>query len=328
MNPQRLDVQGLRVFIVLKGGIPITTLTFPVLPAESGRQVKQILRARGVSVRLTNRLKRTPMGLCLNGSTVVRTVDPVFAGDVLTLRIPEDESPPEAIDYALDIVYEDSDILVVDKPPTLPMHPSHNHQGDTLANAVAAHMARQGRQVVFRAAGRLDKGTSGLVVCCLHPFAASQLGGKVRKTYFALAHGDYADEGCFRNAIYRPYPNRTLRACRDYEAPREPGDETAVTHWQALAGDGEVTLLRVWLETGRTHQIRAHFAHQGTPLLGDDYYGAPAREEPGHCLHCGRAEFTHPVTGEPMSLRAPLPERMRAVAEKFSNWLACAEETC
>jgi len=293
----------------------MTELTFTAAPEEDGKLIKQILRVRGVSVRLTNRLKRVPGGMLLNSSAVARTIDPVRAGDMLTLRIPDDEAVPEPIPYALDIVYEDGDVLVINKPPTLPMHPSHNHQGDTLANAVAAHLAE--KPAAFRAAGRLDKGTSGLVVCCLHSYAASRLNGRVEKTYYALAHGEYHGVGVFENAIYRPFAHRTLRACRDYSDPRQPGDESAVTRWEAMAYSNGVSLLRIQLGTGRTHQIRAHFAHHGTPLLGDDYYGAPPREEPGHFLHCGEVRFVHPVTGAEMRFEAAIPGHMRAAAERL-----------
>ena len=224
------------------------------------------------------------------------------------LNIPQDERLLEALACSLDILYEDNEILVVDKPPTLPMHPSRNHQGNTLANAVAAY-----RQVTFRAAGRLDKGTSGVVVCCLHAFAAAKLNGKVDKTYLALVHGIYSGTGSMRNVIYRPDPMCTVRACRDYEDACAPGDETAVTHWEALANNGEITLLRIKLETGRTHQIRVHFAHFGTPLVGDDYYGAPEWDKPGHALHCAKAEIVHPVTGQAMVFEAPMPEAMQSM---------------
>ena len=293
----------------------MTELTFIAAPEEDGRLIRQVLRTRGVSVRLTNRLKRVPGGMRLNEDAVARTIDPVRAGDVLTLRIPEDEAVPEPIAYALDIVYEDGDVLVINKPPTLPMHPSHNHQGDTLANAVAAYFAEKGIYKAFRVAGRLDKGTSGLVVCCLHSYAASKLNGLVNKIYYALAHGEYHGSGSFENVIYRPFAHRTLRACRDYDTPRQPGDESAVTHWESLACRGGVSLLRIRLETGRTHQIRAHFAHHGTPLLGDDYYGAPPREEPGHFLHCGEVRFVHPVTGAEMLFIAEMPAHMQHIAE-------------
>jgi len=277
--------------------------------------INHLLRTRDVSMPLTKQHKHLRGGMHLHRSKVDRTIDPVRAGDVLTLRIPEDAETLEPIDFALDIVYEDGDVLVINKPPTLPMHPSHNHQGDTLANAVAAHLAGQGKRAAFRAAGRLDKGTSGLVVCCLHSYAASKLNGQVKKVYFALVHGEYRGSGTFTNAIYRPFAHRTLRACRDYEEPREPGDETAITHWEALAYRDGVSYLRIWLETGRTHQIRVHFGHHGTPLLGDDYYGAPPREESGHFLHCGEARFVHPVNGKEMAFIAEMPEHMRKIAE-------------
>jgi len=285
----------------------MTTLTFPVTAEEHGRQVRAILRAHGVSRKLLNMLKRTPGGLCVNGGTVIRTDTIVNAGDILVLHIPADIEILEPLAHPLNILYEDEHILVVDKPPTLPMHPSHNHQGDTLANAVAAY-----KQVTFRAVGRLDRGTSGVVVVCLHSFAAAKLNlQRVAKTYYALAHGSYTGSGTFRNTIYRPDPMCIRRACRDYEDVQAPGDETAVTHWSALAGNGELTYLRMKLETGRTHQIRVHFAHHGTPLAGDDMYGAPKRNEPGHFLHCGQARLVHPVTDEHMVFHAPLPPPMQ-----------------
>jgi len=293
----------------------MTTLTFTVLPEEHDRHVRTILRARGVSVRLLNQLKRTPGGLCINGGDVIRTDAKVSTDDVLILNIPADEEPLEALNHPLDIIFEDEHILVVNKPPTLPMHPSHNHQGDTLANAVAAY-----KQVTFRAVGRLDKGTSGVVVICLHSFAAAKLNKqRVAKTYDALAHGHYTGCGTFRNTIYRPDPMCIKRACREYEDVQQPGDETAVTHWEALAGNGEITYLRMQLDTGRTHQIRVHFAHRGTPLVGDDFYGAPTRSEPGHFLHCSQARLSHPITGEEMTFHAPLPTAMAGMIGMLSE---------
>lgn len=270
-------------------------------PHEHGQEVKQILRSRGVSVRLINQLKRTPNGMIINGEKVVRTVDICAAGDTILLSIPSDEKPLPALAYDLDILYEDSDIVVVNKPAGLPIHPSRLHQGNTLANAIAARYG-----VTFRAAGRLDKGTSGIVVVCLHCFAAAKLNANVKKTYTALVHGEYHGTGTFNHTIYRPTIS-TVRACRDYSDAREPGDETAITHWQAQEYNAGVTRLRINLETGRTHQIRVHFAHQGTPLVGDDYYGAPNWDKPGHALHCGEARFTHPVTEKWMEFACAPP---------------------
>jgi len=286
------------------------------MPEEDGSQVKQILRARGVSTRITNRLKRTEGGMRLNGNTVARTIDSVRAGDVLTLRLPDDTEILEPMPFELNILYEDEHLLVINKPSTLAMHPTRNLQGNSLANAVSGYLLGQGRPAVFRPVGRLDKGTSGVVVCALHAYAASKLNSgmdEIRKTYFALVHGCYDGAGTFNNAIYRPKANSTLRACREEHAPLCPGDETAITHWEAISCHDGVSFVKIWLETGRTHQIRAHFAHRGTPILGDDYYGAPARDEPGHYLHCGQAQFVHPVTNEFLCIKAQMPAHMNSL---------------
>lgn len=298
----------------------MTVLRFTVLPEEDGAQVRQILRARGVSTRITNRLKRTENGMLLGDLAVARTIDPVHAGDVLTLRLPDDTNVLDPMPFNLDILYEDTHLLVVNKPPTLAMHPTRSLQGNSLANAVSGYLQGQGRPAIFRPVGRLDKGTSGVVVCALHAYAASKLNGMVQKTYFALVNGCYTGTGTFTNAIYRPKANCTLRACRDENAAPMPGDEHAITHWEAISHNNGVSFLRIRLETGRTHQIRAHFAHHGTPLLGDDYYGAPTREEPGHFLHCGQADFIHPVTNVHLSVKAPMPAHMTLLLQTFKSF--------
>ncbi len=291
-------------------------LSFTVAPDETLRRVQSILRARGVSRRLLTRLKAEPGGILCNGEAV-RAVDFTVPGDLLTILIPADAALPEQMPFALDILYEDADVLVINKPAGLAMHPTRNLQGVTLANAIAAHLAAGDGGAAFRAIGRLDKGTSGLVLCALHSFAASNLGGRAKKTYFALAHGIYAGQGSFTGAIYRPRPNCTLRACRPEGAALLPGDEPALTHWEALAYADGISFLRIWLETGRTHQIRAHFAANGTPLLGDDYYGAPPRPEGRPFLHCGELAFPHPVTGAWLNFAAPLPEDMAQIVNNL-----------
>ena len=192
------------------------------------------------------------------------------------------------------------------------MHPTHNHQGDTLANAVAAHLAAQGKSAAFRAVGRLDKGTSGLVVCALNPLSACRLSGKIKKEYCALVQGELCGEGTVDAPIYRPDPMKTLRACS-----YEKGVEAAVTHWRAEQIFDGATLVSLRLETGRTHQIRVHMAFRGNPLAGDTMYGDFMPEIGHQLLHCRRCIFTHPVTGEKIELEAPLPPDFRAVLAGF-----------
>ena len=143
------------------------TLQYVVPPEYDGRKVLQVLRGiAGLSSRMMITLKNIPGGITLNAEHI-RTIDRVRAGDVLTLTLPEEECGIEPIPIPLEILYEDADLLVIDKPANLAMHPTHNHQGDTLANGVAAYLAGKGESAVFRAVGRLDKCTSGVVICAM-----------------------------------------------------------------------------------------------------------------------------------------------------------------
>ena len=276
------------------------------VPAEfEGTKVLHFLRrSAGLSSRTIRNLKFQDDGILCNGAPI-RTIDPLFAGDELVVNLPDDAAaarpaqgfhPAEPVPEPA-ILYEDEDVAVVDKPGGLAIHQSHNHQGDTLADWMLARGTG-----VFRAVGRLDKGTSGTVVCAKNRFAASKLQGHVQKTYLALVNGVYEGSGTITLPIYRPDPHKTIRACG-------PQGDPAVTHWRAVQRVGERTLLEIHLETGRTHQIRVHFASLGTPLAGDTMYGAPAVPElHRHALHCLRAEFRQPYTGELVSAEAKIPD--------------------
>lgn len=283
-------------------------LNFTVTQAYDNKKVAHFLRGSAqLSSRLVNTLKRAENGILLNGCHA-RTIDIIRAGDTLVINIPDDTLAPEAKPFPLEILFEDEDILAVNKPPFLAMHPTHNHQGDTLANAVAWHLTQKGGAAAFRAIGRLDKGTSGVVICALNKYAASRLTGHIRKQYIAVVQGEFKGAGTIDLPIGRPDPMKTLRACG-------AGGDSAVTHWQSLGCSGGRSLLRVTLDTGRTHQIRVHFAHIGAPLTGDGMYGSADTAAAHQLLHCERAEFVHPVTGEKMTIEAPVPPEMRAVIQ-------------
>jgi 23S rRNA pseudouridine1911/1915/1917 synthase len=277
-----------------------------VIPTEyDNKKVVHFLRGSAqLSVRLINSLKRREDGIMLNGGHA-RTIDIIKTGDTLTVNIPSDALAPEPMQIPLDVIFEDADIIAVNKSPFLAMHPTHNHQGDTLANAIAWHLTQKGENAAFRAIGRLDKGTSGVVVCALNKYAASRLTGNIKKEYLAIVHGVFEGTGTIDAPIGRPNPMKTLRACG------QDGD-TAVTHWQALGTGGGLSFLKIRLETGRTHQIRVHFAHIGAPLAGDGMYGAAADGYTHQLLHCESARFSHPVTGEALTVTAPLPDDMAA----------------
>lgn len=282
-------------------------LRYTIDDAYSSRRVLDFLKHLGFSHRLITKLKQSPDGILLNGEHI-RTIDLMESGDVLEINLPEDkkESISIPVEMPLDIVYEDDDILVLNKPPMLAVHESHNHLGDTLSNAVAYHLKKEGKPSVFRAVGRLDKGTSGLMVCALNRYAAARLSGKVYKEYLAIATGVFDGEGTVDAPIFRPDPILTLRTV-------DERGERAVTHWKAIKSDGENTLLRIHLETGRTHQIRVHFASLGAPLVGDTMYGKPDMRICHQALHGCRCKFTHPVSGRELEFFRDMPDDMKSI---------------
>ncbi len=279
-------------------------LEFKITEKYNGERVLTFLKEEiEASARLIRHLKNIPDGITCNGEHI-RTVDILRSGDLLCLHIPEqaDEKHKivEPMPYPLTVFYEDEDILVVDKPAMLPLHPSHNHQGDTLANAVSYHLKQKGREAVFRSIGRLDRGTSGVVVCALNKFTAARLSGQIYKEYYAVCEGIYEGEGVIDKPIYRPDPILTVRTV-------DSRGERAVTEWRAVSHSDGKTLLHIHLVTGRTHQIRVHFSSLGTPLVGDTMYGTPHEKIKRQALHCCHCKFTHPVTGEEICINSPLP---------------------
>ena len=262
-----------------------------------------------LSSKLIRSLRRIENGLLVNGEHA-RTIDLLHEGDRVTINIPEDEKTAAPGSVMPEVIYEDDDVLVVNKPPYMPIHESHNHQGDTLANSVCGYLSKKGKNCSFRAVGRLDKGTSGLVVCALNSHAASRLSGNIEKTYYALTTGRFEGSGTIDKPIFRPDPMKTYRTADDR------GDR-AVTHWKALKTGNGLSLLKINLETGRTHQIRVHFAFLGAPLLGDRMYGEEREDITHQALHCGEVTFLQPVTGEKITCKAPLPEDMEKAMNAF-----------
>lgn len=274
-----------------------------------GKKLYTFLKA-GIhaSARTVTKLRHSENGLKINGVRA-RTIDILRLGDRITIELPEIESDIPATHFDdLDIVYEDEDIMVVNKPPFLAVHPTHNHQGDTLANEFAAYFRAKNENIPFRSVGRLDKCTSGLVIIALNRHAASVMSANYDKTYIAIADGEYHGSGTVDRPVFRPDPCKTLRAVG------ETG-ERAVTHWTALRTDGKMSVLRVTLETGRTHQIRVHFSSLGTPLAGDEMYGSKNMLINRAALHCAEVDFVHPVSGEKMHFSAPLPDDMQKLTD-------------
>ena len=283
-------------------------LTFAVPPAWNGRRLQDFLRQGcGLSWRMVVRLRHPP-GQITVGGVLRRTIDPVRAGETVVLTLPADTLRIEPAALPLAVVYEDEALLVADKPPYLAVHPSAGRPEPTLANAAVAHYAAAGVTCSFRPVNRLDRNTSGLLLAAKNAHVAYALTRKPEKEYLAVACGTLTGGGTV---------DQPIRLREGSFIAREVGEggKPSVTHYTALSSDGTYTLLRLRLETGRTHQIRVHMAWLGCPLAGDDLYGGSTADISRQALHCARMRFDHPLTGAPLELRAPLPEDMRALCD-------------
>lgn len=283
----------------------------------------------GYSHKAVSRLKRLENGILLNGKRVtVRAI--LHIGDQLSLAVedqPEEQNPYlEPIDLPLSILYEDDCILAVNKPPFMPTHPSMGHTGDTLANAVAFYLQRADRPFVFRAINRLDRDTSGVVLLSKDKFTAARLAGameagKIRKTYLALLCGTLAEESGAINAAIRRKERSiiTREALPTLEGePLPEGAAPALTRYEVLARYTDYTLVRAHPLTGRTHQLRVHFASIGHPIAGDTLYGSAHPTLPRQALHAETLTFPHPFEGERV-ITAPLPDDMQNLLKELHS---------
>ncbi len=263
-----------------------------------------------LSTFIIRSMKTTPGSILING-VHHRVVDKVSTGDSLTLTIPEKTEPPLLWEKALEILFEDDDLLVINKPSGISVHPTHNHPNYTLCNAVAYYLINSNNEpAAARAIGRLDKVTSGVMIFAKNSFSASRLNGNMQKIYNALAWGEMEKEGTIDAPIFRPDKNKTTRTVD------ERGDPS-VTHWRLIESKNNQSFIEVKTETGRTHQIRVHCNHIGHPLVGDSMYNSPVTENLTRAaLHCRQISFVHPVTNEEVTFVAPLPEDMKKELEK------------
>ena len=246
-------------------------------------------------------------------------------GETVTVDVPqlrETALPPQ--DIPLDVVYEDDDVIVVNKPTGLVVHPAPGHPDGTLVNALLHHcgdsLSGIGGEKRPGIVHRIDRDTSGLIIAAKNDAAHLALSAQLKdhslsRTYECLVTGNMKqDSGTVDAPIGRSSADRKKMAV-------VPTGRRAVTHWEVVARYPGVTHLRCRLETGRTHQIRVHMAYIGHPILGDTVYGAkkPVPGLTGQCLHATGLRFVHPRTGEPVELHCPLPPEFTAMLQKLQN---------
>lgn len=282
--------------------------------------------------RLVPELTRSQAQRLIEQGAVTRDGRPVKkneklpAGTTLELAIPEvRETPIAAQEIPLEVCYEDADVIVVNKPKGLVVHPAPGHADGTLVNALLAHCGNSlsgiGGEKRPGIVHRIDKDTSGLLIAAKNDFAHAHLAAQLKdhslaRTYECIVCGNLReDSGTIDAPIGRDPVNRKKMAVT------EKNSRSAVTHWEVIARYPGYTHVRCKLETGRTHQIRVHLAWRNHPILGDTVYGhkKPELGQSSQCLHARELTFVHPRTGERMTVRCELPDYFTALLEKLGK---------
>lgn len=284
---------------------------------SAGLRVEQFLRRKRYSGQNLSEIKRMPKSILVNGVHYYMRQE-LSTGDHLQVRICETQNsekiPPTKL--PLDIIYEDEDLLVLNKPAGMPIHPSLNNYTNSIANALAYYFQSQGKPFIFRCCNRLDRDTSGLTIVSKHLVSGSILSDmtkyrEVHREYLAIARGSVTP---FEGTIQAPLGRKEgtiIERTVDWEH-----GEDAVTHYKVVKEANGHSLVSLRLETGRTHQIRIHMKYLGYPLIGDYLYNPDMEYMTRQALHSHHMEFAHPITGEHMSFTAPLPEDMARVMQE------------
>lgn len=315
------------------------SITYKIGSESASQKVSSFLKAKGYSTQNRINLKKDPRSIWVNGVCVFQNTI-LQAGDELKVQIREQENSDGivSVELPLDIVYEDEDLLVINKPAGMPIHPSLHNYDNSLGNALAWYFKKQGKPFVFRCINRLDRDTSGLTIVAKHMVSGAILSHMVaakskegleaegiHREYLAIVEGHVSPE---KGVIEAPIA-RKESSCLERIVDFENG-ERAITHYQVLQANDQYSLVALQLETGRTHQIRVHMGYLGYPLVGDFLYNPnyalnqidrlaenvteeikkeKAADYPilRQALHAHKISFPHPMTGEHMEFCVPMP---------------------
>ncbi len=286
---------------------------YTVTAEYQGSTLLYYLKSKKYSTVIITHLKRTKNGMQVNGVwTTVRHI--LSEGDIITVLLDEGKTSDNIVPtpLPLSIVHEDEDLMIINKPANMPIHPSQGNYDNTLANAVAYYYSQKNEPFTYRCINRLDRDTTGLLILAKHMYSAGLLSDMVAKReihreYLAITEGLIPESGTVNAPIAR-VDGSTIERCVDFE-----NGEIAVTHYQRISYANGYSLVSLKLETGRTHQIRVHMKHIGHPLPGDFLYNPNYDIIKRQALHSHRLSFIHPITGMPMDFTAELPEDMASI---------------
>lgn len=292
-----------------------------VTTEETGLTINQILKRNyKFSSRFKTKMKYQSL-VDLNGTPAPGYLRPEV-GDVIGVRLPEETSDFEPEDIPLDIIYEDEDLILINKQPGIIVHPTKGHPEHTIANGVMKYMADTDQSFKVRFANRIDMDTSGIIIVAKNANSQNELSSQMRagtvvKKYKALVEGIIEEDAfSIELPVGRPSPESIQRAVMD-EGGKSAHSEILVLERFRSEKYGDHTLVEVRIKTGRTHQIRVHLSHIGHPIAGDSLYGGRTDLIDRQALHAYHIEFSHPMSGERVSFDAPLPEDIAEIIEKL-----------
>lgn len=292
-------------------------LRYEITQKAEEKKIKDFLAERGYSSEVIKKLKKMDESVLVNGKWEYMDRQ-LCLGDELVIHIKEEASSEKIlpVQQSFEIIYEDEDIMVINKPADMPIHPSLNNYENSLANGLAYYFAQKNIPFVFRCVNRLDRDTTGLTIVAKHMLSAGILSQQVvnremHREYRAIVRGTLPQkEGVIDAPIGRKEASIIERVV-DFE-----NGERAVTHYRVVEEKNGHSLISLWLETGRTHQIRVHMKHLGYPLIGDYIYNQDFEYMSRQALHSYKLVFTHPVTCEKMEFVCEIPQDFRDVLGK------------